>query len=59
VLLPDGSYKLTGDPGDELWWSVGLARFEPGDLDAFDPTIRRLPDDAVIPGLERYAAPRP
>ena len=38
VLLPDGSYKLDGDPGRALWWAIKLCRFAPGEL---DPTIRR------------------
>jgi WD40 repeat protein len=49
VLLPDGSYKLTGDPGRSLWWAIKLCRFTPGELDPYDPTIRRLPPDAPIP----------
>src|SRR5262249_61296345 len=24
TLLPDGRYKLDGDPGDRLWWAAGL-----------------------------------
>ncbi|MEE6261873.1 WD40 domain-containing protein [Plantactinospora sonchi] len=45
VLFPDGSYKLHGDPGDVLWWSIKLCRFAPGELDPYVPEIRRLPDD--------------
>jgi WD40 repeat protein/3',5'-cyclic AMP phosphodiesterase CpdA len=51
ILLPDGSYKLSGDPGDKLWWAIKLCRFAPGELDPYYPEIRRLPDDAPIPGL--------
>ena len=50
ALLPDGSYKLSGDPGD-LWWVAGLCRFEPRELDnlaQFVSSVRRLPDDAPI-----------
>jgi WD40 repeat protein len=25
TLLPDGRYKLDGDPGDRLWWAPGYA----------------------------------
>jgi hypothetical protein len=49
VLMPDGSYKLDGDPGRSLWWAIKLCRFAPGELDPYDPTIRRLPADAPIP----------
>ncbi|MGH3998771.1 MAG: hypothetical protein ACRDTJ_15100, partial [Pseudonocardiaceae bacterium] len=50
VLLPDGSYKLDGDPGRSLWWAIKLCRFAPGELDPYDPAIRRLPADAPILG---------
>jgi WD40 repeat protein len=49
VLLPDGSYKLEGDPGRSLWWAIKLCRFAPGELGPYDPTIRRLPADVPIP----------
>jgi hypothetical protein len=49
VLLPDGSYKLAGDPGQALWWTIKLCRFEPGELDPHVPEIRRFPADAPIP----------
>jgi hypothetical protein len=48
VLLPDGSYKLDGNPGRVLWWAIKLCRFAPGELDPYDPTIRRLPASAPI-----------
>lgn len=40
--LPDGGwavfqgehrYRLQGDPAGRFWWSAGLCRFEPGELD--------------------------
>ena len=49
VLLPDGSYKLDGDPGRALWWAIKLCRFAPGELDPYDSRIRRLPADVPIP----------
>jgi sugar lactone lactonase YvrE len=49
VFLPDGSYKLEGDAGHTLWWAIKLCRFAPGELDPYDPTIRRLPADAPFP----------
>jgi WD40 repeat protein len=52
TLLPDGSYKLQGSPGDRLWWAMKLCRFGPGELDPYVPGIRRLADDApILPGL--------
>jgi hypothetical protein len=48
ILLPDGSYKLQGDPGDRLWWAIKLCRFAPGELDPYVPAITRLPADAPI-----------
>lgn len=48
VFLPDGSYKLAGDPGRCLWWAIKLCRFAPGELDPYDPAIQRLPIDAPI-----------
>jgi hypothetical protein len=48
VLLPDGSYKLDGDPGNTLWWAIKLCRFAPGELDPYVPEIHRLPADAQI-----------
>jgi WD40 repeat protein len=41
TLYPDGSYRLTGDPDGRFWWSAGLCRFEPGELDG-RAGIRRL-----------------
>jgi WD40 repeat protein len=41
TLYPDGSYKLSGDPGDRLWWAIKLCRFTPGELDPYVPDIRR------------------
>ena len=32
TLLADGTYKLGGDPGDDIWWAMKLCRFEPGEL---------------------------
>jgi WD40 repeat protein len=48
ALLPDGSYKLDGNPGDHLWWAMKLVRFAPGELDPYVPRIRRLPAGAPI-----------
>ncbi|HEX6524475.1 MAG TPA: trypsin-like peptidase domain-containing protein [Streptosporangiaceae bacterium] len=48
TLLPDGKYKLKGDPGDTLWWAIKLCRFAPGELDPFVPGLRRLEADEKI-----------
>jgi WD40 repeat protein/3',5'-cyclic AMP phosphodiesterase CpdA len=48
VLLPDGSYKLDGDPHDTLWWAIKLCRFAPGELDGYDRRIRRWRRDSRI-----------
>jgi hypothetical protein len=45
VLRPDGSYKLRGNGGGRLWWSVRQRRFSPGALDGYLPAVRRLPQD--------------
>ncbi len=49
VLLADGLYKLVGEPAGSFWWMIKNVRFEPGELDGYDPTIRRLPPDAPLP----------
>lgn len=50
TLLPDGAYKLDGDPGDRLWWAMKLRRFGPGELDPFVPEIRRLHEaEPILP----------
>jgi WD40 repeat protein len=48
TLLPDGRYKLSGDPGSTLWWAMKLCRFAPGELDDYVPALTRLPDDAPL-----------
>lgn len=51
ILLPDGSYKLDGDPGGRLWWSIGLNRIESGEIERIDPSVRRLSVDEPVPGM--------
>ncbi|MGH4023562.1 MAG: NACHT domain-containing protein [Pseudonocardiaceae bacterium] len=58
VLLPDGSYKLNGDPDRSLWWAIKLCRFAPSELDPYDSRIRQLPDDAPIPRRPPQSAAR-
>jgi WD40 repeat protein len=48
TLLPDGRYKLHGDPAGHLWWAMKLCRFAPGELDDHVPALTRLPDDAPL-----------
>jgi WD40 repeat protein len=49
TLLPDGRYKLDGEPGDAMWWAIKLCRFGLGQLDApVDKTIRRLAFEAKL-----------
>jgi WD40 repeat protein len=48
ALLPDGDYKIDGDPGDSIWWAIKLCRFAPGELDPYVPSLRRLAPDAPI-----------
>jgi WD40 repeat protein len=48
TLLPDGSYKLDGAPGNRFWWVMKLCRFAPGELDAYVSHIRKLSANAPI-----------
>jgi WD40 repeat protein len=48
TLLPDGRYKLDGDPGDCLWWAAGLSRLGPAEVSSRFPEVRRLPPGAPI-----------
>jgi len=49
---PRGAFKMGGDIAGSFWHRIGLARFEPGELDEFLPEGKklRLPDDyAFLP----------
>ena len=49
---PRGAFKLGGDIAGSFWHRIGLARFEPGELDELLPEGKklRLPDDyAFLP----------
>jgi WD40 repeat protein len=48
TLLPGGRYKLSGDPGDCLWWAAGLDRLGPDEVHDRFPGIRRLPPGAPV-----------
>jgi hypothetical protein len=48
-VAADGrSYKAERDVSDVLWWAAKLDRFEVGELDAFEPSIRRIPDEEPV-----------
>ena len=52
TLLPDGTYKIGGNPQDSIWWAIKLCRFAPGELDPYVPSLQRLPSDApVLPAI--------
>ncbi len=62
VFVRDGSYKFGGTASESLQWKIGNARFDLDELDSYDPTIRRLPDDASLPlpaGWHPVALPDP
>jgi len=48
ALVPDGRYKVEGDPGGQFWQVIGMCRFETGELDEDLPFIRKLPTDVPI-----------
>jgi WD40 repeat protein len=47
AMTPDGRYKTGGDVAGGFWHTIGLCRFEPGELDEHIPGLR-LPDDAIL-----------
>jgi WD40 repeat protein len=53
VLLPDGSYRVNGDVGANLWWAVKLRRFGPGELDPYYPDIRSLEPGELLPFMKK------
>lgn len=42
VLYGEHKYRMHGDPGGQFWWSAGLCRFEPGELDGYG--VERIED---------------
>jgi WD40 repeat protein len=48
AFSPDGAYKSGGAAAGEFWHTVGLCRFEPGELDPYLPQVHRLPTDATF-----------
>jgi WD40 repeat protein len=47
AMTPDGRYKPGGDVAGGFWHTIGLCRFEAGELDEHIPGLR-LPDDAIL-----------
>jgi WD40 repeat protein len=35
VFYGDHRYRLVGEPAGRFWWTAGLCRFEPGELDGY------------------------
>ena len=48
AYTPTGKYKLGGDISGAFWHTIGLCRFEPGDLDPFVLEPLRVLDDATL-----------
>ncbi|WP_163554394.1 NACHT domain-containing protein, partial [Candidatus Frankia alpina] len=40
VHRPDGTHTVVGRVAGEFWWSMGLCRFGPGELDAYLPAVQ-------------------
>lgn len=43
AVAPDGTYKLHDRNTGEFWYSIGMCRFEPGELDPHLRDVRELP----------------
>ncbi len=50
VLHDDNRYAYHGTVRGEFWWTVGLARFEPGELDPYHPRLCRVDVGTPLPG---------
>ncbi|WP_329520169.1 TIR domain-containing protein [Spirillospora sp. NBC_01491] len=48
ALTPGGRYKWEGAATAEFWYSIGMCRFEPGELDPYLPEVRQLPLEADL-----------
>lgn len=46
AIALDGRYKVSGDVGDQFWHSIGMCRFDPGELDEYLPGVRQLAMEA-------------
>ena len=47
AFTPDGRYKLGGLPAGGFWHTIGLCRFEPGELDPWAPGLRMEEEEAI------------
>lgn len=45
---PDGRYRLVGDLGGNFWHTIGLHRYEAGELEEFVPGGLRIPDEEPL-----------
>lgn len=48
AITPEGHYKTDGDVTNEFWHVVGMARFEPGELDPYLPDLTQLEPDSQL-----------
>ncbi len=53
AYTPDGRYKFGGEIAGGFWHSIGLCRFEPGELDPYLPSPLRVADDEPLCTLPR------
>jgi WD40 repeat protein len=44
----DGRYHIDGDATGQFWWAVGLARFEPGELDRWYAALHQVTDGSPV-----------
>src|SRR5262249_59413283 len=48
AITLDGRYKISGDVSDQFWHSIGMCRFDPGELDDYLPAVRHLAAEAEL-----------
>ncbi|MHC4877820.1 MAG: WD40 repeat domain-containing protein [Planctomycetota bacterium] len=48
AFRPDGSYRCGGNPGGSFWHTIGLCRYEIGELDEFMPRLTISDDEPLI-----------
>jgi len=48
VLHGSDRYAHSGTLHGEIWWTIGLTRFEPGELEPYQPQIRQVPISTPI-----------
>ncbi len=53
AFTPDGRYKLGGETAGGFWHSIGLCRFEPGELDPYLPESLRVAAGERLVGGEK------